>query len=217
MLISEIFTGIQGEGFFIGAPAIFIRLFGCSKDCSFCDTPQGREQGHPLSELSMSEVVVKAYDLRKQTGLSLVVITGGEPGEQSAELNDLARELGHREFSVHLETNGEWKGINYSLFNHVTISPKSNNLAWDKIHLSQGLAFKFLHDPKDVTGSVALFDGVMQTANNRLGYRVMSSMQIVDRNYTIEEQLKALRDVVEKGYYKEARMLPQLHKLLGVK
>ena len=36
--INEIFQSIQGEGYFTGQPAIFIRLQGCDVGCSWCDT-----------------------------------------------------------------------------------------------------------------------------------------------------------------------------------
>ena len=36
--INEMFQTLQGEGFFTGVPAIFIRLQGCPVGCSWCDT-----------------------------------------------------------------------------------------------------------------------------------------------------------------------------------
>ncbi|MFU7502861.1 MAG: palindromic element RPE1 domain-containing protein [Candidatus Tisiphia sp.] len=36
--IKSIFKTIQGEGSFVGMPAIFIRLGGCNLACNFCDT-----------------------------------------------------------------------------------------------------------------------------------------------------------------------------------
>ncbi len=36
--INEMFQTLQGEGYFTGVPAIFIRLQGCPVGCSWCDT-----------------------------------------------------------------------------------------------------------------------------------------------------------------------------------
>ena len=36
--IKEIFTSVQGEGFFIGEKQIFIRFCGCNLKCDYCDT-----------------------------------------------------------------------------------------------------------------------------------------------------------------------------------
>ncbi|MGB4110545.1 MAG: 7-carboxy-7-deazaguanine synthase QueE, partial [Desulfomonilia bacterium] len=39
MLISEIFSSLQGEGPWTGLPAVFIRLAGCVEPlCPWCDT-----------------------------------------------------------------------------------------------------------------------------------------------------------------------------------
>lgn len=36
--INEMFQTLQGEGYFTGVPAIFIRLQGCPVGCAQCDT-----------------------------------------------------------------------------------------------------------------------------------------------------------------------------------
>ena len=38
MRINEIFYSLQGEGFFTGTPAVFVRFSGCNLRCPFCDT-----------------------------------------------------------------------------------------------------------------------------------------------------------------------------------
>ena len=36
--INEIFYSLQGEGFHVGTPAVFVRFSGCNLECEFCDT-----------------------------------------------------------------------------------------------------------------------------------------------------------------------------------
>ena len=36
--INEIFYSLQGEGYYTGTPAIFIRFSGCNLHCPYCDT-----------------------------------------------------------------------------------------------------------------------------------------------------------------------------------
>ena len=46
--INEMFQTLQGEGYFTGVPAIFIRLQGCPVGCAWCDTKHTyREPGDP--------------------------------------------------------------------------------------------------------------------------------------------------------------------------
>ena len=37
--ISEMFSGIQGEGPYVGVRQVFVRLAGCDLRCHWCDTP----------------------------------------------------------------------------------------------------------------------------------------------------------------------------------
>ena len=38
MIINEIFYSLQGEGYYSGTPAVFVRFSGCNLQCPFCDT-----------------------------------------------------------------------------------------------------------------------------------------------------------------------------------
>jgi 7-carboxy-7-deazaguanine synthase len=94
MHIAEIFYSIQGEGPAMGRPAHFIRLAGCNLRCEGCDT-------HLRSwrELSPEEILDHALFKR-------VIITGGEPTIQMAELSNLISLLHEKGKEIHMETNG---------------------------------------------------------------------------------------------------------------
>ena len=70
MKINEVFYSLQGEGFWTGTPAVFVRLSGCNLHCSFCDTLH--ESGQQMSEDQIAQTVA-------QWPARHVVITGGEP------------------------------------------------------------------------------------------------------------------------------------------
>lgn len=95
MRINEIFYSLQGEGFFTGTPAVFIRLSGCNLQCPFCDTNH-----QPFTDMTEDEIV----NLATKFAGRHVVITGGEPSLQlTASLIDKLHNAGK---FVAVETNG---------------------------------------------------------------------------------------------------------------
>ena len=90
--IVEIFTSIQGEGFWTGAPVNFVRLAGCNLSCKFCDIDK-----EPRENLTPEQIAAR---LPSRPGV--VVITGGEPTIH--DLQPLIAEL--HNWRVYLETNG---------------------------------------------------------------------------------------------------------------
>lgn len=95
----EVFTSINGETTDVGKPCTFIRLFGCSINCSMCDQPQTKKD---LKRNSIDTLVKKAISL----GIPYVCITGGEPLEQPDTLYPLVYELLYNNFDVAIETSG---------------------------------------------------------------------------------------------------------------
>lgn len=68
--INEIFYSVQGEGFYTGTPAVFIRFSGCNLKCSFCDTQH--QEGEWMTD---DEIVERVNGFPAR----MVILTGGEP------------------------------------------------------------------------------------------------------------------------------------------
>ncbi len=96
--ISETFTSLQGEGLHMGLPCFFIRLAGCNLHCRYCDTEYARSGG-------TEEEISALIDLWKDSRVSLVQVTGGEPLLQPG-VYPLMEGLLDAGASVLLETNG---------------------------------------------------------------------------------------------------------------
>ena len=123
--VMEHFYTIQGEGFYQGAAAYFIRLGGCDVGCSWGDVKESWDaDSHP--KLSMDFLVNEV----KKTAAKIVVITGGEP--LLHHLDELTNALHSAGLQTNIETSGS--------------SPLSGN--WDWICLSpkkiQGTDFRML-------------------------------------------------------------------------
>lgn len=118
LLVNEIFYSIQGEGPFMGHPAVFLRLSGCVKPyCVFCDTPESFENGREMEvEAVFFEIVAHQCPL--------VVITGGEPFLQwAAGLSELERLLIDSGLEVQYETSGR-AGLPANVEGKIILSPK---------------------------------------------------------------------------------------------
>ena len=72
--VSEIFTSFQGEGPYVGAPATFLRLYGCNLNCQWCDTDISTYE--MLSVDDVAEILMTQMEFNN---INLLVITGGEP------------------------------------------------------------------------------------------------------------------------------------------
>ena len=102
--VMEYFYTIQGEGFYSGRAAFFIRLAGCDVGCVWCDVKESWDvNDHPLVTLDFLEKEVVT------SGTNFVVITGGEPAMY--DLSTLINRLKTHEIEVAIETSGTYKLI----------------------------------------------------------------------------------------------------------
>lgn len=115
--VVDIWDTIQGEGPYVGMPAVFVRLAGCNLQCPLCDTnyTKGR-RWFPVMYLAQRIATQWAHR-------EVVVITGGEPFRQALALQRLCHELVIRDKAVQIETNGviatemlekiDWTALDY--------------------------------------------------------------------------------------------------------
>lgn len=87
--VNEIFYSLQGEGRWMGRPAVFVRMSGCNLKCPFCDTDF---KGY--KEMSAEDILTAC--LEKGGDCRFIVLTGGEPTLQvDAELIQLLHQQGY--------------------------------------------------------------------------------------------------------------------------
>jgi organic radical activating enzyme len=107
--VMEHFYTIQGEGFYQGHAAYFIRLGGCDVGCVWCDVKESWDaDAHP--KYSIDEIVNWVVDAQAP----LAVITGGEP--LLHQLDALTNSLKNKGIKTNIETSGS--------------SPLSGNWDW---------------------------------------------------------------------------------------
>ncbi len=228
--ISEIFSSVQGEGRYIGCRQVFIRLSGCVFDCPYCDTDFSAEETVSVGEITLSnpaapdsvaEAVLHEYDPRFIHSYSF---TGGEPLLAADFLEECANILKYRSGrKTFLETSGliaEQLPRFDGLFDIMSIDIKTHSdkvlenipvlfrtvtgLKMSEYYLKLLLPENFRRELLDiVVGQMVSFgikDIIVQPVDNKInGYDV---------------------DCLFRAFYENgiaARVIPQAHKLLGIR
>lgn len=141
--INETFYSLQGEGFYTGTPAFFIRFSGCNLACPFCDTQH-------------ADGILRSLDsLLDEAGgcpARHVVLTGGEP----SLFADTALTAGLHRIGkfIAIETNGTHPlppGIDW-----VTLSPKDGLAPGARTILTQCDELKIVYRGQDLTPYMAI-------------------------------------------------------------
>ena len=188
---AEIFHTLQGEGVSMGAPAVFVRLSLCNLHCVWCDTDhtwnfkgtswkheKDSEPGyakHSKEDVIISMTPSEVAGIVRGFGCRRVVLTGGEPLLQEADLVQLMAALREdlEEWFFEIETNGTiLPGAEFiSAIGQINVSPKlANSGMGEDLRLKPtvlcGLAvtskawFKFVvRDERDISEISELMNG----------------------------------------------------------
>lgn len=121
--VIEIFSSIQGEGLYVGARQLFVRLPGCNLNCAYCDTKESHAipdvcrietragsrsfvtTANPVDGQFLADKIREMLDAVPHQAIS---VTGGEPLLQPSVI----RELAQFRVPIYLETNGTcWEAL----------------------------------------------------------------------------------------------------------
>ena len=136
--INEIFYSLQGEGYYTGTPAIFIRFSGCNLHCPYCDTDHS--EGRFLTGPEIFEEVEKYPS-------QYVVLTGGEPSlfidrDFVISLHSLGKTVAIETNGTHpLPDNIDW----------VTLSPKFDVQSGAELSLEDCDEIKVIYHRQDMS------------------------------------------------------------------
>lgn len=207
----EIFSSIQGESTDAGKPCVFVRLYGCNLNCSYCDQPQLLSE---KKRMDVRRMVAKVM----QYHIPYVCITGGEPFLQWDSVYPLVLELCSLGLDVSIETNG---------CNEIEADPYNRRFRYimDVKCPSSGVS---KHNVLDNLMRLQSKDEVKFVIKNKEDYKFAKQIllqyptpaQILfspcfDHNNPVIGQ--ELVDWVVKDKIPNSRIQIQMHKILGVK
>jgi 7-carboxy-7-deazaguanine synthase len=167
----EVFASVQGEGKSSGRPCVFFRLSHCNLYCTFCDTDytwnwQGtrfrhaRDQQPGYQKFEQAREIIELTPEQAATaieafGCRSLVLTGGEPLLQQAELTTLVAALRarHPSYWVEVETNGTLVPSDDfdALVDQYNVSPKLANSGVETRHRLRSDAFSWFSGKRKAT------------------------------------------------------------------
>jgi 7-carboxy-7-deazaguanine synthase len=242
--VSELFVSPQGEGSHVGRRHLFVRFGGCPLRCRYCDSPEsltavsacrvtwddGRTEMvvNPLSAERLDALV--AERARPEPQLHALALTGGEPLSQAGFLAEWLPNRSARAAKVLLETAATLPNQLERILPWVDIvsadiklpSNSGEPAAWTEhatcLRMSAGrdLYVKVLvddgTDPTEVAAAVRLVRSIdrdicvfLQPITDPATARLCITPETLERLY---------RQAAGLGV--EVRVVPQIHKTLGV-
>lgn len=225
--VTEVFLSIQGEGVYAGEDHVFVRFHGCNLRCAFCDTPQPEIP----EESSIRTVVDKIFDADKDKKAKAVTITGGEPLLHTQFLKVLLPALRERGYKIHLDTNGtlpdKAKEV-IGLVDIVAMDIKLPSSTKEKHFWKEHLEFLKASKAKEVFIKMVITDethdadiekaiGLIESVDRNIPLILQPASAfgdfrgVPDNARLLEWQKKA------RSRLKDVRIIPQLHKLKGIK
>ncbi|MBN1885341.1 MAG: 7-carboxy-7-deazaguanine synthase QueE [Candidatus Krumholzibacteriota bacterium] len=238
--VAELFRSVQGEGPWVGALQVFLRLAGCRRRCPYCDTNRFRHRPDaaiirgPRGEkrfpnpVAMQRVRLAVDELVAATpGLHSLSVTGGEPLEQPDFLVPFLEDFRETGVPVYLETNGleeEAARCAAPLVDIVSLDIKLPGLS------GEFGAFETYERVLPLFRGRGLFCKIVVTAGfdaaefieavclvARAGEEIPVIVQPASPPGTSPDAETLMRSVLAAGRYcRQVRLIPQCHKLLDL-
>jgi organic radical activating enzyme len=221
LFVTSIFFTLQGEGPYMGHPAVFVRLAKCNLACSFCDTYFDHGEWMTFAEINdkANEVIFAHFvslgmeppewAFRAQSNVDhpfdhpsiMMVITGGEPTLQPALLSFLIYQS-MQWLECQIETNGTQQLEDLVDYCVVVLSPKCveingkadhyMNLNTGTVNLAHYLKFVVSADPDSPYHDIP--DWAKVWANTNGHHRVYISPMNVYQTQPQQMKMSIVRD-----------------------
>ena len=209
--VVEKFISINGEGRRCGQLATFIRFAGCNLNCGYCDTAWANDRKVAFDSMTAEEV----YAYIKETQVTNVTLTGGEPLLQQ-DMGELLELLSQDpELYVEIETNGsvllsKFSGLenppSFTMDYKLPSSGMERMMALENFdHLTKKDTVKF------VSGSMADLEKARELINK---YKLTEKTSIFISPVFGDIELESIVDFMKDNQMNGVNMQVQLHKII---
>lgn len=224
--IIEIFTSIQGEGPYVGVKQLFIRFCGCNLNCDYCDIDG--LQNEDYLEFTPKELAQHIQDFNLKS-IHSISLTGGEPliwPDFLIEFLPIVKE--DFKGKIYLETNSTLKNNLEKLIDYIDIISGDIKLSSASgVENSFAVHDEFFKMAKKYNAEIfakIVFD------ENILDDEISHCLKLADKyNLPLILQPKMTDDKISLSgdkileifnkflvYNPNIRVIPQVHKFLGV-
>jgi len=241
--LAEIFSSVQGEGLLVGCRQIFVRFRGCNLHCAYCDTAESRvgegtcriqEHAHRSSfrclenPVPVDETMQAILDLELPLHHSLS-LTGGEPLLQGEFIHELGKRCRDQGAEIYLETNGtlseelkacldlfDWIGMDWKL----PCATGGPDLARQHLQFLRAAAGRCVFVKMIVTDACdtsAVEGAARQIAS--VSPSIPMVIQPVSAIHGLRPPLPEMlldMSAAAQGHVEEVRVIPQMHRLMGM-
>jgi organic radical activating enzyme len=241
--LSELFASFQGEGLLLGQRHLFVRLSGCNLRCAYCDTPDslerepryvvhspagGSSQGpNPLRPAELTGLIGPFFE--GSGAIDAVSVTGGEPLMQAEFLAAWLREA-RLPVPVLLETNGMLPGALAEVIDLVDVVSMDLKLPsntrepefwrqhadFARLASSRRACAKILVDASTDEAEVAQAAALLAEAAPGMPVFVQPIVNPAGRLLADETCLTRFHATARR-FLPDVRVIPQVHRLLGLR
>ncbi|SMP18741.1 7-carboxy-7-deazaguanine synthase [Desulfurobacterium pacificum] len=218
--LTETFVSIQGEGLSVGKPAFFIRTGTCSIQCKLCDTSYSWNSAKKVSISHLTQIV-------KEQNIPTIIITGGEPLEEK-DINILIEELSKLKNvkEIIVETCGAiFRNDLLQQKLKLVVSPKPPSMK-ENFPVENALKLLKFYENSELKIGVLTGEDFYFAKNLILKAKpflslppVIQPIETPEESYS--ETVKKVIQIVlsDKEFINETnvRIIPQIHKLIGIK
>lgn len=219
--ISEVFESIQGEGIYAGERQLFVRFFGCNLNCKYCDTR--------LSYFKEYTVDALFTELMRSSGsYHSVSFTGGEPLLQKDFLRNILRLTSEKGFKNYLETNGTLPESLETAIDYVDIVAMDFKLPssgctfgnWQdhelflKIAAQKEVFIKAVICNSTKQDDLIMALTIIRRAALNIPFILQPNSNEIDSRLCLK--VDAYKKICEE-YLSDVRIIPQMHKMTGVR